>query len=68
MTAVLRRYNTVYNLVSFSLLQYAADCPFPQIDIIAAMVIVWRVRGENSQVCSLKHFVQQLCIVQCKYT
>jgi len=46
MTALLRRYNTVYNLVSFSLLLYAADCPFPEIDIIGAMAIVWRVRGK----------------------
>ena len=32
--------------------------PFPQIGIIGAMMIVWRV-------CSVRYCVQQLCTVQC---
>jgi len=40
--------------------------PFPQIDIIGAMVIVWRVRGKiiRSVLCNS---VQQLCTVQCTH-
>jgi len=38
--------------------------PFPQIDIIGAMVNVWRVRGENYQGCSVQYCAQQLCTVQ----
>ena len=41
--------------------------PFPQIDIIGAVVIVWRVRGKNYQVCSVQYCVQQLCTVQCTH-
>jgi len=41
--------------------------PFSQIDIIGAMVIVWRVRGENYQICSVQYCVQQLCTVQCTH-
>ena len=51
--------------------------PFPQIDIIGDVVIVWRVRGksgdclegkgENYQVCSVQYCVQQLCTVRCTH-
>jgi len=41
--------------------------PFPQIDIIGAVVIVWRVRGENCQVCSVQYCVQRLCTVRCTH-
>jgi len=41
----------------------SAMTPFPQTDIIGAMVIVWRVRGKNYQVCSVQYCVQQLCTV-----
>jgi len=41
---------------------------FPQIDIVRAIMIVWRVRGKNYQVCSVKYCVQQLCTVQCTHT
>jgi len=32
-----------------------------------SMVIEWRVRGENYQVCSMQYCVQQLCTVQCTH-
>jgi len=35
-----------------------------RIDIIGAVVIVWRVKGENYQVCSVQYCVQQLCTVR----
>jgi len=41
--------------------------PFPQIDIIGAVVIVWRLRGKNYQVCSVQYCVQQLCTVRCTH-
>ena len=42
--------------------------PFPQLDIIAAMVIVWRIRGKiNYQVCSVQYCAQQLCTVRCTH-
>jgi len=41
--------------------------PFPQIDIIGAVVIVWRVKGGNYQVCSVQYCVQQLCTVRCTH-
>ena len=41
--------------------------PFPQIDIIGDVVIVWRVKGENYQVCSVQYCVQQLCTVRCTH-
>jgi len=41
--------------------------PFPQIDIIGAVVIVWRLRGKNYQVCSVQYCVQQLCTVWCTH-
>ena len=45
-----------------------SDCtiPFPQIDIIKAMVIVWRVRWKiiRSFLCNI---LQQLCTVQCTH-
>jgi len=39
--------------------------PFPQIDIIGAMVIVWRVRGKV--ICSVQYCAQELCTVQCTH-
>jgi len=41
--------------------------PFPQIDIIGATVIVWRVKRENYQVCSAQYCAQQLWTVQCTH-
>jgi len=37
--------------------------PFPQIDIIGAMVIVWRVRGKiiRSVLCSIMHCICVQC-------
>jgi len=40
--------------------------PFPQIDIIRAMVIVWRVRGKIMR-SVMQYCVQQLCTVQCTH-
>jgi len=41
---------------------FLTSSPFPQIDIIRAMVIVWRVSNrENYQVCSVQYCVQQYC-------
>jgi len=41
--------------------------PFPQINIIGTMMIVWRVRTENYQVYSVQYCMQQLCTVQCTH-
>ena len=41
--------------------------PFHQIDVIGAMMIVWRVTRENYQACSVQYYVQLLCTVQCTY-
>jgi len=40
--------------------------PFPQIDIIGAMVIVWRERGKIIS-CSVQYCVQQLYTVNCTH-
>jgi len=32
------------------------------------MVIVWKVRGKNYQVCCVQYCVQRLCTVQCTHT
>ena len=37
------------------------------VDIIRAVVIVWRVTGENYQVWSVQYCVQQLCTVRCTH-
>ena len=43
------------------------DPPVPQTDIIAAMVIVWRVRGKTVRSVLCQYCVQQLCTVQCTH-
>jgi len=40
--------------------------PFPEIDIIGAMVIIWRARGKY-QVCSVQYCMQQLYTVNCTH-
>jgi len=42
--------------------------PFPQIDIIGAVTIVWRARGKIYQVCFVQYCVQQLYTVNCTHT
>ena len=44
---------------------FLSIAPFPQIDIIGDVMIVWRVRGKTYQVCSVQYCVQQLCTVRC---
>jgi len=39
--------------------------PFPPLDNIRAMMIVWKIRGENHQNCSVLYCVTQLCTVIC---
>jgi len=39
----------------------------PQIDIIGAMVIVWRVRGKIIRSVLCNSCVQELCTVQCTH-
>ena len=41
--------------------------PFPQIDVIGAVVIVWRVREKISRSVTVQYSVQQLCTVQCTH-
>ena len=50
----------------FSLLAALALLPLPQIDIIGAMMIVWRLRGKIIM-CSVQYCVQQLCTMQCTH-
>ena len=57
--------NPLLNVDEQNITTKSKNTPFPQIDIIGAMMIAWRVRGENYQVCSVQYCVQQLCTVQC---
>ena len=41
-------YNKMYNFLYITLSGFGSVPPFPQIDIIRAVVIVWRVRGKLS--------------------
>jgi len=51
----LSRTVSVYCSVNFPLHHKVQKSPFPQIDIIRAMVIVWRVRGKiiRSVLCTI---------------
>ena len=52
-----------------SVVVHTLKTPCRQIDIIGAMMIVWRVRGKNFfQVCCVQYCVQQLSRVQCTHT
>jgi len=41
--------------------------PLPQIDVIGAVVIVWRVMGKTIRSVSVQYCVQQLCTVRCTH-
>jgi len=55
-------YNYLFGDAAFCLSTCGMP-PFPQIDIIGAVVIVWRVRGKLSGLFCVK----QLCTVQCTH-
>jgi len=59
--------NKHHEHIIFKLLLHGLISPhLPQIGIVGAMMIVWRVRAKSYHVCSVQYCVQY-CTVQCTY-